>query len=181
MTPLLITLLALAAVAAVALTVVVLRRRRPAPPTTRATPIRLTQHARERMALRGVTLAQIEATVAHPRRVTPCPAQGSVCLESVHGEGVLKVWVVAPQPGVHETVVKSTAWCFERTVAIPAGAHGRVVGRGGCTVRRLQATSNTRISVNGASVTVRADSSDALNHGCRLVAEVASSRQPVHA
>lgn len=164
------------------LALVVTRRRVPAPPATAPTlPIRLTQHAIQRMAERGVSRDQIETAVANPDRVTPCPAQGSVCIEAVHDTGRLKVWVVAPWPSVNEAVVKSTAWCYERVITIPDGSRGRLVGPGGCTVKALEAASQARISVGVASATVRADSRPALEHGCSLVAAAVARHQPTYA
>lgn len=71
-------------------------------------PLRFTRHLRERMALRGVTEAQVRATVADPDATRDTPQQSREFRKSF-GDRTLKVWVVWPPSG-GSMVVKSTAW-----------------------------------------------------------------------
>lgn len=71
---------------------------------------RITVHARQRMAQRAVTEAQIDQVLLNPDTAENDPDQGSVRLERRLPQGTLKVWVVAPWPPMGKIVVKSVAW-----------------------------------------------------------------------
>lgn len=120
--------------------------RRPSKPAL--APIRFTIHAQERMQLRGVSRAQIEAVVASPQRQQHDPEENSYRLERDFGSRVLKVWVAEPWPARDEIVVKSTAWKFHFELRIPASDVGRVVGAGGGNIRRLESQTQAKISVD---------------------------------
>jgi len=69
-----------------------------------------TSHARTRMALRGVSEAQVEQVLDKPENWFDDPDQHSVRLTKQVDGRLLKVWVVAPWPQDDRSVVKSVAW-----------------------------------------------------------------------
>ena len=70
---------------------------------------RLTRHARERMASRGIQEEDLEAALGNIPSTADTP-QDSTCIVGITQFGELKIWIVGgwPQDGV--LVVKSTAW-----------------------------------------------------------------------
>ncbi|WP_144717596.1 KH domain-containing protein [Agrococcus jejuensis] len=124
------------------------------------TPVRLTTHARERMAQRGVLERDVALVARAPHRATPDAEEGSVALERDLDGDVLKVWVVAPWPPAAEVVVKSTAWQRVALGRIPRDAIGAVVGQGGATIQALERSTGARIAIDRATGEVRATASD---------------------
>ena len=121
--------------------------RREFPPTV------LTNHAKQRMSERGVSSLQINQVISSPTLAQTDARNNSVRLERQIGIRTLIVWVAQPWPAA-ATIVKTTAWAdVPLAFQIPAGAAGRIIGRGGATVRRLEATHQVRISIeNGGSI-----------------------------
>lgn len=176
--------IAIAAVLLVAIALVALtgRRRRPArrrpPRAPSGVGIRLTTHARERMALRGVSIADVEGAVRAPDRAEDVAEEGSVRLERDVGDDVLKVWVVAPWPPAGDVVVKSTAWQRVAVGRIARAAVGAVIGPRGATIGELQRRTGARIAIDRSTGVVRASASDrrAAEDAVRLVEERARTR-----
>ncbi len=125
------------------------------------TPVRLTTHARERMAQRGVLERDVALVARAPHRATPDAKEGSVRLERDLDGDVLRVWVVAPWPPTDDAVVvKSTAWQRVALGRIPRDAIGAVVGQGGATIQALERSTGARIAIDRATGEVRATASD---------------------
>ena len=120
-----------------------------------------TKHAKQRMAERGVSPAQIEAVLAGPERIMTDPVQGSVRLERTFGDRTLKVWVVAPWPNTSEIVVKTTAW-KDPTIElrIPNRMIGRLIGPGGATINSIRSQTGAWITVDDQNGTVRISTPD---------------------
>ena len=113
----------------------------------------LTSHAKQRMLERKVSSLQIDQLITNPTLVRRDATNNSVRLEGQISGRTLIVWVAEPWP-VAATIVKSTAWAdVPLTFKIPAEAAGRIIGRGGATVRRIEAAHQVRISIeNGGSI-----------------------------
>jgi hypothetical protein len=135
-----VILVVVAAAVAVAL---LLGRRRRAGRVHRS--VTLTAHARERMAQREVTVAQIETVVGRPERVVGIAEESSVRLERSIDGRVLKVWVPEPWPAP-EAVIKTVAWADPSvTIAVPPRAVGRIIGQQGRMIRSIEVATGTRI------------------------------------
>ncbi|MFF2831933.1 DUF4258 domain-containing protein [Cellulosimicrobium cellulans] len=139
------------------------------------TPVRITQHAQQRMALRGVTTAQIEATVARPDRFRRDHVMNSVRLEADHQDRVLKVWVTEPWPAAAEVVVKSAAWHYRTTLTVPPDAVGRLIGRGGRRIESVRAETGAHIRIDRDIVTISADSASTIDHAQQRIASIVTS------
>ncbi|WAC66743.1 KH domain-containing protein [Agrococcus sp. SL85] len=134
-------------------------RRTQAPVRERRGEIALTDHARQRMAQRRVQRAHLELVVRSPEREARDDRQGSIRLERDFGDSTLKVWVLPTQGPADRVVVKTTAWSVARTIRVPRGEVGALIGRGGSHVRALEQRTGARISVGrDGAVTVTADS-----------------------
>lgn len=119
-----------------------------------------TTHAKERMALRGISQEDVEETLAAPHRVEQVPREGSVRFEREEANRLLKVWVVAdPWPPENSVVVKTTAANYFAILVIPKRSVGRVIGRGGSVIRDVQDRTRASITVDGpkGTVHIRAD------------------------
>ena len=119
----------------------------------RPTDATITFHARSRMAERGVTEAQVLATVASPEHSRPDNAQQSVKLERAFGHRTLIVWVVAPWPASAPTV-KSTAWSNNVAFTVPVAAIGHIVGKAGHRISSMERDMGVRIHIDGDRVSV---------------------------
>ncbi|QDZ15090.1 KH domain-containing protein [Humibacter ginsenosidimutans] len=161
-------------VLALVIVLAVRARRRQGPRARVGASVRYTNHARERMAQRGVTAVQLESVLAKPARVDRDVEENSVRLEGDFDDRVLKVWVAEPWPSAGEIVVKSTAWNHVARFMIPAGAVGRVKGRGGATIRSICLDTGAQISIekNGA-VRIHADDKAAVDAARRKVMSLA--------
>ncbi|QCR19463.1 KH domain-containing protein [Agrococcus sp. SGAir0287] len=124
------------------------------------TPVRLTTHARERMAQRGVLERDVALTARAPHRRVTDAEEGSVRLERDLDGDVLRVWVVAPWPPATEVVVKSTAWQRVALGRIARDAVGAVVGPGGARIREVERASGARVAIDRATGEVRATADD---------------------
>lgn len=144
---------------------------RPGRASRSSVPIIYTAHVKQRMAERAVQARQIELVIAEPTREVHDARNSSVRLEREVGGRILIVWVAQPWPTTEAIYIKSTAWtdCV-LTFDIPGALAGRVIGRGGRTVRQIEAANDVRISVDGTgSVRVSA----------RHVSSAESARQQV--
>jgi len=137
-------------------------------------PVRFTQHARERMTLRGVAEHEILAAVANPDRFTRDRTENSVRLEAEHGDRVLKVWVAEPWPSSAETVVKSAAWQYRTTITIDPESVGRLIGTKGRTVQALRQVTGAYIRVDGPTVTITAGERVAMEYALKRVTAIAT-------
>lgn len=182
-----------AAVAVLALVVwfvrVARRPVRPGPARPERRSLAFTPHAQQRMHERHVDAEQIMAVVAHPDRAVaaeyldlgswggPQPKE-SVRLERTVDGRVLKVWVPTPWPTRGEVVVKSVAWSdFEQTVKVAENAVGRVIGRGGETIRGIERETGTSIThVAGGAFRISAGDERALSRAHNAI--VAAARMP---
>jgi len=181
-------LVVLAAAAVMGIIVwLVTRARRPGRRTTRA--LAFTPHAQQRMLERHVGAEQILTVVASPDRVVPTDyldfgawggpqPKDSVRLESTVDGRVLKVWVPTPWPARGEVVIKSVAWSdFVQTVKVAEGAVGRVIGRGGATIKGIERETGASISHAGGGVfRIEADDQRALSRAQRAI--VTAARMP---
>jgi hypothetical protein len=135
--------------------------RRPPRPTGVDAPLRFTLHAAERMAERGVRDVDVRATVADPDRIiattyldrrVSAGEQGerdSVRLEKDLPGRTLKVWVPPDWRAQQPVAVKSVAWQYSVEFGIPRSRAGRIIGRGGETIRELEQTYGVKITVEG--------------------------------
>lgn len=133
------------------------RRTRTAPPQGNA--IRYTNHAKERMTERGVTVDQVESVLAAPARATKDPENNSVRLEGDIDGDILKVWVAEPWPARGEIVIKTTAWKHILEFEIPSAAVRHVIGREGKTIRSIEQRTGARVSISHGS-TIRISAGD---------------------
>lgn len=111
-------------------------------------PLRITNHARIRMRERGVLQSDLEATLRMPDRVRVDPNQRSIRFEKDYPCGTLKVWVAQCERTTWPTdvaVVKSTAWSFRTELTVRAEDVGRIIGKGGQRVKRIQALTGARV------------------------------------
>lgn len=153
-------------------------------------PLRFTPHARERMAERGVSEGEVRVAVAAPDRVVPTTyldrgprtndaphpeERDSVRLEKDLRGRTLKVWVPTDWRSESPIAVKSVAWQYTVTFRVPGSRVGAIIGRGGATIRELEAAYDVRITVDGGLGLARivGDDEDALvaarRHIARLV------------
>ena len=144
----------------------------------------LTNHAKQRMVEREISSLQIDLVIAEPTRERADVKNDSVRLERTITGRTLIVWVAKPWPAA-ETIVKSTAWA-DATVefTIPAGTAGRVIGRGGTTIRRIESDYRVRVSIgDGGSVRVTSGSKDSVDAAQReiltIVNGTASATSPL--
>ncbi|WP_395639723.1 KH domain-containing protein [Pseudolysinimonas sp.] len=138
-------------------------RRHPEPVAVRFTP-----HAVERMAQRRVSEAQVREVLAHPDRAVATTYESpdggerdSVRLERGFRRRLLKVWVPADWRANGIVAVKSVAWQYSETLRIPGARAGRIIGRGGQTIRDLERAYDVRISVDGGMGLARIVGDDA--------------------
>lgn len=170
-------------IAVLALVALRLLRRptRPTAPTRPAVPrlpagaeVRWTTHARERMSQRGVSIDNVRAVVTRPERAVADAAEGSVRLERDLGGRTLKVWVVAPWPPEREAVVKSTAWAdYTGEVTVPRASLGRVIGKGGATIRGIRSAHDARIVQDGTTFRISADDADSVRRAQQSIRRTA--------
>jgi len=139
----------------------------------------LTHHAKQRMVEREVSSAQIDHVVANPSRLFRDGKNNSVRLEREVDGRTLRVWVAEPWPAA-KTVVKTTAWAdFPLVFEIPAATAGRVIGRGGATVSRIQSDHHVRISIDHAgSVRVTAGDKASADAAKREILDLVSRATP---
>ena len=171
MTP---TLWSIAGVAAIGVVALLLLRRRPggaALPT--GVPVRYTNHARERMAERGVSEQQIVTTLNRPDRHEPDRVENSVRVERDFDGRTLKVWVAESWPPRGEAVVKSTAWHYHDTMRVPVDRLGALIGRKGSTIEGIRRTTGTRINVErDGTVQISGDDRAAVQAAKRAVGKI---------
>lgn len=173
-------------IAVLALVALRLQRRptrptRPTAPTRPSVPrlpagteVRWTTHARERMSQRGVSSDNVRAVVTRPERAVADAAEGSVRLERDLGGRTLKVWVVAPWPPEREAVVKSTAWAdYTGEVTVPRASLGRVIGKGGATIRGIRSAHDARIVQDGTTFRISADDADSVRRAQQSIRRAA--------
>lgn len=134
-----------------------------------------TNHARERMSQRTVTRRQIEEALAHPHRRYHDKAQASMRFERDHAGRVLRVWVAASTwPPVGEAVIKTTAWQYHVAFKIDPSAKGRVIGRGGATIRAVTEATATYIDVaDDGTVTVTGSEKQHVTRAAAMVRQAA--------
>lgn len=173
----------LAALAAASLLAYLLYRARTRKPRQERLPantaVRFTTHARERMELRRVSSEQVMHVLANPDRFTRDTINNSVRLERDEQGRTLKVWVAEPWPTHREIVVKTTAWHHATSFAIPSNTVGRVIGRGGATIRQLRAETGAYIGVRSdGTVSVSADDSGTVEHARQRVCALAFPAAP---
>ena len=125
----------------------------------RGTEVHYTNHAKERMAGRGITAAQVESVLADPARTVKDPENNSVRLEGDVDGSILKVWITDPRPARRQIVIKSTAWNHILEFKIPSQAISHVIGRDGKTIRSIEERTGTRVSISQRS-TVRISAGD---------------------
>jgi polyribonucleotide nucleotidyltransferase len=139
------------------------------------TSVRITTHATQRMAERGITAAQIEQVLAHPTRVMADQIQHSVQLERDCGDRVLKVWVVAPWPARDAVVVKSTAWQYVSTVNVPKDRVGLVIGCKGRTAQAIRTETGAHLWVEATgTVHISAGDRSCVEHARERIAAIAA-------
>lgn len=140
---------------------------------------RYTRHLRERMAERGVTERAIEQTLRAPHRRTHDSVERSYRFERDFPDETVKVWVAAePWPPRHEVVVKSTAARRQATLTIRKEQVGRLIGRGGATVRAIRSESGASLDIEKSGrVRITADSRAQVDHALRLVRTAVSGRR----
>ena len=140
--------------------------------------LRWTTHVRERMQQRRISADEVTATLRTPDRVQADPAQQSMRFEKDLPDRTVRVWVAAePWPPVREVVVKTTAARYAQTVKIGRDRVGAVIGRGGATVRQLQASTQARISVErDGRVRIQAGEPEQVAAAVREVVRVARGR-----
>ncbi len=131
--------------------------------------VHLTRHARDRMAERDITAAEIESVLAKPARHTPDPVERSVRLERDFGDCTLKVWVVAPWPNREKVTVKSTARQYATDVTVPPGSLPHVIGKGGSAITRLR-------EETGAHIVIQSNASIRITAGTRNSVEAAEKQ-----
>jgi hypothetical protein len=157
--------------------------------TREAIDLRLTPHAVERMAERGVGETAVRTALARPDRVIATsyvdkrrgvrPGEQdqleSVRLEKDFRGRTLKVWVPPEWRTQTPIAVKSVAWNFVATVRVPRARIGAIIGRGGQNVRNLEDIYDLDIHVDSARSTVRisGDDNDAVTLARRRIVELA--------
>ena len=137
-------------VALAALAFFLFRARRPTPRTPGlpdGVALRYTNHARDRMAQRGVTAQQVASALAGPDRQEKDPLENSVRIERDFAGRTLKVWMAEPWPPKHEAVVKSTAWHYHDTIRIPRSQIGKLIGRKGATIEEVRRMTGAHVNV----------------------------------
>ena len=159
---------------------VLIQRRAPAPSAQGLAPNvgRIyTTDAKKRMAQRSISKDQIESVLIRPDRVDRDDNEGSMRFERELGTVLLKVWVAAdPWPPVDKVVVKTAAARHFGSLTIPAEAVGRVIGRGGATIKRIQETTSSKVVVkDDGSVQIRADARIHVERAHRMIHEIASN------
>lgn len=138
-----------------------------------------TDHALQRMRQRDVSKAQITEVLERPERALEDKAQGSIRLERNFDGRTLKVWVNPPWPATPEAVVRTTAWNASTTFEIPSAAIGRVKGKGGATVRRIELETSTWISVGSdGRVLIKADRLEAIKLAQEKIQSIVSPQLP---
>lgn len=182
-----------AVLAAVLIAVVVwlVRRapRRPVAPSKVS--LAFTPHAQQRMLERHIAPEQVVRVIRSPEHAVPAEyldlgARGSPRpKDSVRLEGgvdgrVLKVWVPAPWPARGQVLIKSVAWAdFEQTVRVPERSVGRVIGRGGANVRRIERETGASISHLGSGTfRMTAEDQRALSRAQRAIMAAARPQPP---
>lgn len=146
---------ALVAVVLLALGWWLLRPRRSVGGVDPAVERRWTRHARERMQQRGISQEQVEQTLTAPDRRSHDPVERSWKFEKDYDSLTLKVWVADdPWPPTREVVIKSTAAQHCAVLRIPRGTAGRVIGRGGATIRDIRQRSGARLDIDDAGIRV---------------------------
>lgn len=144
--------------------------------------VRFTSHAAERMTQRGVREDDVRKALARPSRVlaTTYVDRGGTSSDGPLSEGeerdslrveknfrgrMLKVWVPPDWRSASPIVVKSVAWLYTATLRMPPRRVGAIIGRGGETIKNLQAVYDVRVHVERRSGIVRivGDDKDAVN------------------
>ena len=174
--------LAFGALAVIGLALLWRRRRRAAtalgipPDLTRI----YTSHAKERMQQRGISREDVEDVLSHPARVTRDEVENSMRFEKDVRNTVLKVWVAAdPWPPTDKVVVKTTAARHFASLTIPRRTVGRVIGRGGSTIRRVQAATKARVTVKeNGKVVIQADERAHVDQAHSMISLIAKGGTP---
>ncbi|WP_125778433.1 KH domain-containing protein [Antribacter gilvus] len=153
----------LAGIALVAYAIRAVRSRRTGLPDGAG--IRYTQHARQRMRLRRVSMAEVQTVLRSPSSSTRDHEENSVRLERDFADPdgdhrTLKVWVAEPWPARHEVVIKSTAWSYQRDLRIPPALVGRLIGAGGSTVSAIESATGSRVDIERRTGTVTIHNGD---------------------
>lgn len=163
----------IAGVAAIALVALLLLRRPRKSALPTGVSVRYTNHARERMAERGVTAQQIAAALARPDRHEADRVENSVRVERDYDGRTLKVWVAEPWPPASEAVVKSTAWHYHDTMRIPAARIGALIGRKGRTIDEIRRGTGARINVDDdGTVHITGDEHAAVQAAKRAIGKI---------
>jgi predicted RNA-binding protein YlqC (UPF0109 family) len=153
--------------------------------------VRFTPHAAERMAERRVSESDVRKALARPSRVlaTTYLDRGNTSSDGALSEGeerdslrvekdfrgrMLKVWVPPDWRSVTPIVVKSVAWLYRATLRVPPRRVGVIIGRGGETIKNLQAVYDVRVHVERRSGIVRivGDDKDAVNRARQRVLQL---------
>src|SRR4051794_28805803 len=126
------------------------------------------------MLQRGISQEQVESVLVSPDRVDHDDSNDSMRFEKDFDSMMLKVWVVAdPWPPVDKVVVKTTAARHLGSLKIPAKATGRLIGRGGATIKSIQAATRARVEVkNDGVVHIRADDRASVEMARRMIYEI---------
>lgn len=167
----------LAVIGAASLLAYLLYRTRPRKPRQECLPantaLRFTTHARERMELRRVSTDQVMHVLANPDRFTRDTVKNSVRLERDEHGRTLKVWIAEPWPTRGEVLVRTTAWHYWTHLAIPDHKVGRVIGRGGATIRQLRTETGARIDVSSdGTISISANDGATVEHARQRVCAV---------
>jgi predicted RNA-binding protein YlqC (UPF0109 family) len=101
--------------------------------------IYITDHAGDRMRERGVTMDMIRTVISAPHQVTHDKVEGSYRLDRTDGNRTTKVWTTQwPVPVGDKVVVKSTAVQYRLNMTVPANRIGKLIGKGGENIRRIE-------------------------------------------
>lgn len=110
-------------------------------PTPKATPrpVKFTVHSRDRMRERDVRDEWVHAAIEAPERVTYDPQEDSYRLDHTVANRTTKVWVTQwPVPKGEAVVVKSTAVKYRLEMNVPTDRIGRLIGKGGANIKRIE-------------------------------------------